>query len=91
MNVKHSLRNLFETEPNRSNGFSIKREGLLFDFSRQLISQSEFVRLLTDVSDKVSPKVKGMFLGEEVNFTEKRPALDRQYTEILFQLPNIIL
>jgi len=75
MNVKHSLRNLFETEPNRSNGFSIKREGLLFDFSRQLISQSEFVRLLTDVSDKVSPKVKGMFLGEEVNFTEKRPAL----------------
>ena len=75
MNVNHSLRNLFENEPTRSERFSIHREGILFDFSRQLISQSEFVRLMTDVSDKVLPDVKRMFLGENVNFTEKRPVL----------------
>jgi glucose-6-phosphate isomerase len=70
------MRSLFASEPDRAKIMATTYQNkLYFDFSRQLLSHSHFKKRLTDVSDAVSPKIKDMFSGEIVNFTEKRPVM----------------
>jgi glucose-6-phosphate isomerase len=70
------MRSLFASEPDRAKAMATTyQKKLYFDFSRQLLSHSHFKTLIAKVSDTVSPKIKDMFSGEIVNFTEKRPVM----------------
>jgi glucose-6-phosphate isomerase len=71
-----SIRSLFDTDPQRFTGFSCEREGLLFDFSRQLIDRQALTLLLTLAEQTEVPRfIELMFGGHPVNNTEDRPAL----------------
>ena len=76
MNESNNIKKLFDTETDRSNIFSVNyKNRLFFDFSRQIISQSKYEILLSKVYKKIYPNISQMFLGQNVNFTEKRPAM----------------
>src|SRR5690606_35905412 len=63
-------------EPGRFNAFSLEREGLLLDFSRQLMDH-EALGLLLDLAEQTEvPRwIDLMFAGHPINNTEDRPAL----------------
>jgi glucose-6-phosphate isomerase len=67
---------LFATEPRRFEQLSRAGEGLLLDFSRQLLDQRA-VELLLELAEQteVSRWIDLMFAGHPVNNTEDRPAL----------------
>jgi len=63
-------------EPGRFKNFSAETNGLLLDFSRTGIDQSSLKKLLTLAEESgVAEARERLFGGEEINFTEKRPAL----------------
>ena len=70
------LKDLFSQEPNRFDEFSFTWEDILFDFSKNRISQ-ETLSLLLDLANKINlkDKIASMFSGERINFTENRPVL----------------
>ncbi|HEX5420915.1 MAG TPA: glucose-6-phosphate isomerase, partial [Gammaproteobacteria bacterium] len=71
-----SIKQLFEAEPARFNAFSLEREGLLYDFSRELIDH-EALGLLLELArqTEVPHWIELMFAGHAINNTEDRPAL----------------
>lgn len=70
------MRQLFSENPNRFSEFSIKSDGLLFDYSKNIINK-ETMQLLYDLADAADLKTKTheMFSGEKINNTEKRAVL----------------
>jgi glucose-6-phosphate isomerase len=67
---------LFEEDPRRFASFSLESEGLLLDFSRQLIDARALELLLTLAEQVEIPRwTRLMFDGYPVNNTEDRPAL----------------
>lgn len=70
------LSNLFNTDPSRHNQMTINAAGLDLNFSHNLIDL-ETISLFDQlfVEKHLSPKVKALFAGEDVNNTENRPAL----------------
>ncbi len=71
-----SIHELFEADPARFERFSLEREGLLLDFSRQLIDRDtldDLLKLATQT--QVGAWTVGMFAGLPINNTEDRPAL----------------
>lgn len=71
-----AIRELFDAEPSRFNRFSLEREGLLLDFSRQLLDRHA-LGLLVELAEQVEvPRwIERMFAGHPINNTEDRPAL----------------
>ena len=71
-----TIRALFDAEPNRFNHFSIEREGLVLDFSRQLLDRHA-LGLLVELAEQTEvPRwIELMFAGHPINNTEDRPAL----------------
>lgn len=70
------LRDLFKDE-NRFNEFSVHDSvGITFDYSKNIITSKTF-KLLMDFarSAKISEYARRMFLGEKINWTEKRSTL----------------
>ncbi|HYG87741.1 MAG TPA: glucose-6-phosphate isomerase [Azospirillum sp.] len=70
------MRDLFAADPKRFERFSLEAAGLLFDYSKNRITD-ETVRLLLDLARQQD--VEGwrdrMFAGERINITENRPVL----------------
>lgn len=74
--AKTRMVELFESNPNRFEEFSIKSSGILLDFSRHLITQPT-LKLLIELADaaKLQARFQALLTGESVNTTENRPAL----------------
>jgi len=70
------LRELFARDAGRFDRFSLSTEGLLLDFSKQLVTE-ETMRLLFTLAGEcgVEGRARRMFAGERVNTTENRAAL----------------
>jgi glucose-6-phosphate isomerase len=71
-----SLRDAFEGDNNRFDKFSISFDDILFDYSKNRISE-ETVPLLLGLANhaKLDAKIEAMFTGEKINTTEHRAVL----------------
>jgi len=70
------LRDLFETDPDRAQRFQLEVEGLLFDYSKNRITDTTLSLLLNLVKAAgVENERDRMFSGERINETEGRPVL----------------
>ena len=70
------MRDLFNDDPDRFNKFNLQFDDLLYDFSKNIVSQ-DTLNLLYDVAQEahLSDWVNTLFSGEKINFTENRAAL----------------
>ncbi len=70
------LREFFKEDKKRGQRFSLKEDGLYFDFSKNLIN-SKTLGLLFDLAEKTGlrEKIRDMFSGKKINNTEKRAVL----------------
>lgn len=70
------MRQLFQDDPQRFDKFTLKLQGLLFDYSKNRIDQ-ETMRLLIDLAEQAELPafIERMFSGEKINSTEGRAAL----------------
>ena len=70
------LRDLFAADPKRFDHFSVEAEGLLFDYSKQIVGRDtlQLLAALADAAD-VRGWTRRMFAGEAVNASENRAAL----------------
>ncbi len=71
-----TLADLFAKDPNRADRFSVSGAGLRLDYSKNHLDE-EALSLLLSVADQaeLSLAIKKLLRGDEVNSTEKRPAL----------------
>jgi glucose-6-phosphate isomerase len=71
-----SMRDLFAEDPNRAARFSLSLGDLLFDFSKNRITD-QTLSLLLELCEECGVRdwIRRMFAGEAINDTEKRPAL----------------
>jgi glucose-6-phosphate isomerase len=75
MNNVH-MRDLFATDANRFERFSIQWEQFLFDYSKNLVTDETLELLLGLAHDsKLSDKIEVQFAGEKINNTENRAVL----------------
>ncbi len=70
------MRDLFAREPKRFERFSLHFEDILFDYSKNLITEKT-VSLLMELARKagLAKKIEAMFSGEKINVTEGRAVL----------------
>ena len=70
------LRTMFAEDPGRFDKFSIEWNGLLFDYSKNLINETT-VSLLYDlaIERNVKDAIEAMFRGDKINITEQRAVL----------------
>ncbi len=70
------LRELFAQDPGRFEKFSLSADGVLLDYSRQIVTV-ETMRLLAALAREcgLETEVRRLFAGERVNTTENRAAL----------------
>lgn len=68
------MKDLFRGDPERFDKFSMRNDDILFDFSKNIISDKT-LRLLIQLSEecKVKECINAMFNGDLINGTEKRP------------------
>ncbi len=73
---KVHLRRLFELDPGRFDCFSLYLEDILFDYSKNVITD-ETMALLMDLvrQAKLADMILSMFNGDRINQSEDRPAL----------------
>ncbi|MDP2903926.1 MAG: glucose-6-phosphate isomerase [Methylovulum sp.] len=72
----HSLRDAFEQDPQRHNKYSISFNDILFDYSKNRITD-ETMPLLIALANQagLTAKINAMFSGEIINTTEHRAVL----------------
>lgn len=72
----NSLRNAFAEDINRFNKFSVNFNEILFDYSKNRITD-QTLPLLIDLANhaELNPKIEAMFSGEIINTTEHRAVL----------------
>ena len=70
------LRDLFASDPQRFERFSLELEGLLVDFSKQRIDDTT-LRLLVDLAEtaRLGEWRARLFAGEKINFSEQRAVM----------------
>lgn len=70
------IRKLFDGDPDRFGKFSLQLEDILFDYSKNIISE-ETIELLLELADecKVKEAIEAMFTGAHINETEDRAVL----------------
>ncbi len=73
-NVK--MRDLFKADPHRFDKFSLRFNDILFDYSKNRITE-ETMALLLDLARHadVAGNIEAMFTGQKINVTEKRAVL----------------
>jgi glucose-6-phosphate isomerase len=73
---KIHLRDLFASDSNRFGKYSIRLKDLLFDYSKNIITD-ETLDLLLKLASRANLKenIEAMFSGEKINFTENRVVL----------------
>lgn len=71
-----TMRQLFDSDPNRFARFSIRLDRMLFDYSKNRITE-ETMRLLLQLAREagVAGAIDAMFSGQRINTTENRPVL----------------
>ena len=70
------LRNLFASDPDRTNRFSLEAEGLHLDYSKNLITDQTMKKLLALAKTSGLAQARDdMFSGKAINCTENRPVL----------------
>ncbi len=71
-----TMRELFSADPQRFKGFSLQLDDLLFDFSKNLITEKT-INLLGELADQTGlrKRINALFAGEKINNTEGRAAL----------------
>lgn len=71
-----TLRELFESDPDRFNKYHLQLNDILVDFSKNHIN-NDTIKFLTKLADECELReaIEAMFLGERINVTEKRPVL----------------
>ena len=73
---KVHMRDLFSKDPGRFKKFSLCVDDLVFDYSKNIITEKTVQLLLQLAEDcKVKESVSAMFNGDIINSTEKRPVL----------------
>lgn len=80
---KWSLRELFATDPDRAQRFSLEAAGLYLDYSKNHL-RDDTLQLLLDCAEQLGlpQAIADLLAGAEVNNTERRPAL---HTALRFQ------
>jgi len=70
------MRDMFRQDPARSEKFSIELDGLLFDYSRNIIDEKA-ISILCDIAEScdLAGTRTALFSGEKINSTENRAAL----------------
>lgn len=70
------MRDLFSQDPQRFDKFSLRVNNILFDFSKNRITE-ETLALLLDLAQQAQLEtyIEAMFLGEKINLTEGRAVL----------------
>jgi len=67
---------LFDNDPDRFSALSLANDGLVADFSKQLIDTDALAALYALAQQsELGPAITALFNGAELNFTEARPAL----------------
>jgi glucose-6-phosphate isomerase len=70
------MRDLFSSDPNRFEKFSLRFEDMLVDFSKNIITEKTLELLLTLAKDcGLNEAIEAMFTGERINETENRAVL----------------
>lgn len=70
------MRDLFERDPERFERFSLRFEDILFDFSKNRITEKTFGLLLELAKEAgLEEAIRAMFSGEKINTTEDRAVL----------------
>ena len=73
---KIEMRDLFEEDNKRASKFSLQLESMLFDYSKNRITEKTIAYLLKLAQVRgVEEKIKQMFEGDKINFTEHRAVL----------------
>lgn len=70
------MRELFKLDPLRFDEFSIELNGILFDYSKNIITK-DTLRILLELAEQsqLPEKIESMFLGQRINVTENRAVL----------------
>jgi len=70
------MRQMFQDDPKRFDKFSMRLDGLFFDYSKNRINE-ETISLLVGLAEQAGlpAYIKRMFNGDKINFTEQRAAL----------------
>jgi glucose-6-phosphate isomerase len=70
------MRELFADDPARFAKFNLKFEDILFDYSKNIVSETT-IKLLTELANecKLSDAIRAMFNGTKINQTEGRSVL----------------
>ena len=70
------MKDLFFNDEDRFNKFSLKLEDILFDYSKNIITENT-VELLLELAEecKLAEAIEAMFTGEKINGTEDRAVL----------------
>ena len=70
------MRDLFNENPNRAEEFTLQKEGIYLDYSKNIITQ-ETISLLIKLAEagNLSQEIEKMFTGVKINETEGRPVL----------------
>ena len=73
---KIEMRKLFDEDENRASKFSLQLESMLFDYSKNRITDKTMKYLLELAKVRgVEEKIKEMFRGDKINMTEHRAVL----------------
>ncbi len=74
--VSSKISDFFAEDLQRFKHFSFEAAGLLFDYSKHLV-RADTIELLADLAKSADMEnaISAMFTGEQINKTEKRPAL----------------
>jgi glucose-6-phosphate isomerase len=74
--AKVHMRDLFDQDPRRFEKFSLKFGDILFDYSKNRITDKT-ISLLMDLAHQagLSEKIEAMFNGQQINDTENRAVL----------------
>lgn len=71
-----TMRDLFDIDTKRADKFTIKLDNLIFDYSKNRITERTMKHLLRLARDcGVEEKRQAMFSGDKINFTENRAVL----------------
>ncbi len=90
------MRDLFDADDNRAAKFTLKLDNLIFDYSKNRITERTIKHLLRLAQDTgVSEKIQAMFRGDKINFTENRAVLhtalrNRINTPVLVDGKNVM-
>ncbi len=70
------MRDMFDADKDRAKKFSVNLEHMLLDYSKNRINDRTMRFLFTLAREcQVEDKIKAMFRGDKLNFTENRPVL----------------